>query len=485
MKKWLAMITCALLLLTTMPVGILPVGAKEEMTLSVSSASGMPGDTVQITVSVANNPGLASLRFNVAYDSALTLTKVEFNSAFGSMVTAPEPYKNPEPITMISPLSDVTANGVFATLTFKVAQDAPAGLAAVSITYDAADIFDGNYDEVPITVANGGVTVGNVVSADALTLTVSEAAAAPGEEVSVNVSVTDNPGLASLKFNVAYDSALTLTKVEFNSAFGSMVTAPEPYKNPEPITMISPLSDVTANGVFATLTFKVAQDAPAGLAAVSITYDAADIFDGNYDEVPIIVVNGGVTVENCDHVDADGKWESNSDSHFRTCACGFVFDSAAHSGGTATCTETAQCEICGVEYGEVNAANHTVVIVPGYVATCGADGLTDGEQCSACGVFLVVQMTIPATGKHTYDSDKDIDCNVCGEDREGIPDLAGDVNSDGKVNNKDLGRLQQYVNGWDVSISASAADVNGDGKVNNKDLGRLQQYVNGWDVELG
>ncbi len=61
----------------------------------------------------------------------------------------------------------------------------------------------------------------------------------------------------------------------------------------------------------------------------------------------------------------------------------------------------------------------------------------------------------------------------------------GDVNGDGNVNNKDLGRLQQYINGWEVEVNLDACDVNDDGKVNNKDLGRLQQYINGWDVTLG
>ena len=61
----------------------------------------------------------------------------------------------------------------------------------------------------------------------------------------------------------------------------------------------------------------------------------------------------------------------------------------------------------------------------------------------------------------------------------------GDVNNDGKVNNRDLGVLQQYLNDWDVAIDDTAADVNDDGKVNNRDLGVLQQYLNDWDVTLG
>ena len=55
----------------------------------------------------------------------------------------------------------------------------------------------------------------------------------------------------------------------------------------------------------------------------------------------------------------------------------------------------------------------------------------------------------------------------------------GDANGDGKVNNRDLGLIQQYLNGWDVTIDATACDVNGDGKVNNRDLGLIQQLLNG------
>ena len=61
----------------------------------------------------------------------------------------------------------------------------------------------------------------------------------------------------------------------------------------------------------------------------------------------------------------------------------------------------------------------------------------------------------------------------------------GDTNGDGKVNVRDLGLLQQYLNGWDVTLTEAAADTNGDGKVNVRDLGLLQQYLNGWDVVLG
>ncbi len=62
--------------------------------------------------------------------------------------------------------------------------------------------------------------------------------------------------------------------------------------------------------------------------------------------------------------------------------------------------------------------------------------------------------------------------------------IAGDINGDGSVNNKDLTRLFQYLSDWDVEINQAALDTNGDGSVNNKDLTRLFQYLSDWDVEI-
>lgn len=61
----------------------------------------------------------------------------------------------------------------------------------------------------------------------------------------------------------------------------------------------------------------------------------------------------------------------------------------------------------------------------------------------------------------------------------------GDVNGDGKINNRDLGLFQKHLNGSDVDIDEEAADVYYDGKLNNRDLGILQKFLNGGDVTLG
>ena len=148
----------------------------------------------------------------------------------------------------------------------------------------------------------------------------------------------------------------------------------------------------------------------------------------------------------------------------------------------ATCEqdgfEKFYCTHCNDSYTvTIPATGHKYEIVI-TAPTCESGGYTT-HTCTACGDVVVDNRT-SALG-HTYDDDRDTDCNTCGAVREVETVLVGDV----KVNNKDLGRLQQYINGWEVEVDLTACDVTGDGKVNNKDLGRLQQYINGWDVQLG
>ena len=61
----------------------------------------------------------------------------------------------------------------------------------------------------------------------------------------------------------------------------------------------------------------------------------------------------------------------------------------------------------------------------------------------------------------------------------------GDADGNGKINNRDLGLLQKYLNDDDVTIDTVAMDVDCNGKINNRDLGMLQKYLNDDDVTLG
>ncbi|MBQ7089343.1 MAG: InlB B-repeat-containing protein [Clostridia bacterium] len=158
-----------------------------------------------------------------------------------------------------------------------------------------------------------------------------------------------------------------------------------------------------------------------------------------------------------------------------TCSiCGDSYNETIPATGNHTYDNAcdADCNACGAERDvEPHAYVGTEVISP----SCGTDGLTV-YTCSICGDSY--NETIPATGDHTYNSDYDPDCDVCGAVREVISFIPGDADGNGKINNRDLGLLQKFLNGTDVDINFYALDMDGNNKINNRDLGLLQKFLN-------
>ena len=61
-----------------------------------------------------------------------------------------------------------------------------------------------------------------------------------------------------------------------------------------------------------------------------------------------------------------------------------------HTGGTATCTEKAKCEVCGTAYGEINANNHTdLKHIKAKAATKNAEGNIEYWYCEDCGKYFL------------------------------------------------------------------------------------------------
>ena len=59
-----------------------------------------------------------------------------------------------------------------------------------------------------------------------------------------------------------------------------------------------------------------------------------------------------------------------------------------HTGGTATCTEKAVCEVCGKAYGEPDPKNHTDLMhIPAKAATGEAEGNIEYWYCEGCGKY--------------------------------------------------------------------------------------------------
>ena len=102
-------------------------------------------------------------------------------------------------------------------------------------------------------------------------------------------------------------------------------------------------------------------------------------------------------------------WTTDEKNHWKECArCAERKDEAAHIGGTATCTEKAQCDVCGQEYGELR--EHDLVQDPREEPTCTKSGKEAGEHCKKCD-YKKGGEEIPATG-HNYENGKCSNCSA-------------------------------------------------------------------------
>ena len=86
-----------------------------------------------------------------------------------------------------------------------------------------------------------------------------------------------------------------------------------------------------------------------------------------------------------------GEWESNGDgTHTHKCTVDGCNGSETKdcSGGKATCTEKAVCEVCGKAYGELDANNHAdLKHIEAKAATKDAEGNIEYWYCEGCGKY--------------------------------------------------------------------------------------------------
>ena len=100
-----------------------------------------------------------------------------------------------------------------------------------------------------------------------------------------------------------------------------------------------------------------------------------------------------------DLVDKDGKKATCTEDGYeagKECSrCGYkegfaVIEAAGHTGGTATCTKKAVCEVCHQEYGDIEPDHHEdgLTYVEAKAATTQAEGNIEYWYCKDCGKYF-------------------------------------------------------------------------------------------------
>ena len=164
MKKRLnsaiSILLSAVLLLALVPFSV-SAASNEQMTLSASTKNAVPGQTVDIDISMKNNPGVSSVGLSVAYDSdILTIENIAFNPEIGGSTQASQYTRNPAKIIWINPTANYANDSVIATLTFRVNAAIQDNITTdVELSYDPDDIYDIDENNIECTLENGKVKV--------------------------------------------------------------------------------------------------------------------------------------------------------------------------------------------------------------------------------------------------------------------------------------------------------------------------------------
>lgn len=259
--------------------------------IEITSVSGQTGDEVAVSIIMQNNPGVAYLKLKIDYDSSLSIVRADNNDVLSgtfttSKTTAVKPY-----VLQWMGASDSTENGAIATVTFRIAEGAVAGDKPVTVTVE--ECYNESFDAVDFSVSNGRVTV-NTSSGDEPfpVIAASSVDTLCGEEVTLDISLKDNPGFAYLKLLIDYDdTALTLIEASDLGIIGGVFTTSKETTVRPYVLQWMGASDSTGNGRIATVTFRALK---AGITAVSVS--VAECYNAEFGDITIVTENGIIQV---------------------------------------------------------------------------------------------------------------------------------------------------------------------------------------------
>lgn len=128
--------------------------------ISISNGKGKAGKTVDVTLDIKENTGIAGMILKLSYDEELTLTNIAPGTALSSLTFTPPAIVSKNPCTLLwDGIEADTTNGTILTLTFAISDTAADGEYDVNVSYTKGDIYDGDTEDINVQIDNGVVTV--------------------------------------------------------------------------------------------------------------------------------------------------------------------------------------------------------------------------------------------------------------------------------------------------------------------------------------
>lgn len=278
--------------------------------VTVGNAQGKTGDEVQVALSFDDPVTIQSLAISeIDYDkNKLELIGGEWNLE-NAFIADWNSNGNDDGVLAFT--ENKTISGKFFTFTFKIIEDVNDGDASITCNVGARAKTPSGSDKVlDITVNEGKVTIQAIKKQ----IVVASGKGYLGKQVSVPISLKNNPGIASMLLSVNYDtSVLQLVSVTDGEKLGEALHSDTLNAIPYTLCWMNSTitENITYNGEIAVLTFKVLDTATLGDTKIEVSYDYNndDILDCDMNAVKFLTVDGTITISDVllGDVNDDGK----------------------------------------------------------------------------------------------------------------------------------------------------------------------------------
>ena len=200
-KQFFHIILCVALLVSQASFSVSAL-TENGAAVSLNSETAAPGGTVELTVSIENNPGIAGYLFYLAFDTDIfTLEGIENSS--GGYIYSNDYFINGEKagVSVVRTSStNFKEDGIIFSIRLQVSEGAKIGEYSVGLSYSKANTINENGKQVGFSTKNGKIMVQEPE------MVLSSQSSAPGKDVAVLLSLQNSPGITGMSCTIAYDT---------------------------------------------------------------------------------------------------------------------------------------------------------------------------------------------------------------------------------------------------------------------------------------
>ncbi len=287
------MLLCIISIIAVSTVGIMTSVAQDVGTVYADNISTNAGESVRIPVLIKNNAGLAGAKLLFTYDAdVLTPISVDAGDVFDSGLQdniEGDAVAGSFKVYWASSTGDNnTSNGILFYLNFDVSSSAY-GTSSIGISYDQADTFDEEFNDVALECENISLDIANDSLNGKTKIVPNITISQPNSCKLINLSfnITNINGLSELNISIGFDS----TEFAYNqSLINSNVVS-----NQSNILTINTKIDSSMEGTdYASVQFRTLPDAQSGDFTFYITTNNDDV----------VCSNAEITIATTDTTDA-------------------------------------------------------------------------------------------------------------------------------------------------------------------------------------